>query len=430
MTDSSSFRRSILVLIMLSVVSIGVLFVFQTANNHRAQIEYRAFQIMTGIVERYGTEESFTPELWSSVIGFGVYNNLGRNLYRYGSAPTSIIDNKSESGVLTFSAHTVMMIRKFGFVPSIDRPRIMFGRRLRPMEGSDRVPFHGKVFERRRSPGHIRFANTVFIEINVAQFIRQSYIEIGVLIAVFLSLLAAVPLLFRYSEKIVQYRDREQRNLYLVQLGEAARTLAHEIKNPLGVIKVQCATLQRVLPEAYHKNIYVIGEETQRLVTMTDRLRGFLQNNSGNPRSISVAKIFDQYRERYGDALRIKPLEDSTLFVLVDPDFLVQMLDNLVVNAKEAILNGSSVPEMFCTVGDETASFSISDCGIGVLPEDKDHIFDLFFTKKSQGSGIGLALVKRLAELSGGTAGYRARQEGGSIFWITVPLAQKEDAPE
>ncbi|HHU36392.1 MAG TPA: HAMP domain-containing histidine kinase [Treponema sp.] len=427
MGNSLSFRRTIFVLIMIAVASIGVLFVFHTANNHRARIEYRAFQIMTGIVERYGTEESFTPELWSSLIGFGLYNNFGLTLYRFGSAPASILERNAEPGVLNLSEHTVTMIRKLGFVPSINGPSLKFRRKQSLNERTNRIFPHEQGIKKRTPPAHIRFASTVFIEVNVAQLIRQSYIEIGVLIAVFFSLLVAVPLLFRYSERIIQYRDREQRNLNLVQLGEAARTLAHEIKNPLGVIKVQCATLQRVLPEAFHKNIFVIGEETQRLVTMTDRLRGFLQNNSGNPQSISVPALFEQYGIRYGDALRIKPIENSSLVVLVDPDFLVQMLDNLIVNAKEAVLNGSSVPELFCTEGNETASFSILDCGTGVLPEDKNHIFDLFFTKKIQGSGIGLALVKRLAELSGGSTGYRSRKEGGSIFWITVPLAHKGD---
>ena len=74
--------------------------------------------------------------------------------------------------------------------------------------------------------------------------------------------------------------------------------------------------------------------------------------------------------------------------------------------------------------------FRVLDRGCGVPIEKRNQLFELFFTTKTQGTGIGLALVKRMAEMSGGTAGYRDRPGGGSEFWIQLPAEQKRNGDD
>ncbi|HOF86401.1 MAG TPA: HAMP domain-containing sensor histidine kinase [Treponemataceae bacterium] len=419
------FHRNVLFSVSMVIILLtGIGLVLQNGRTHRTKIENRAFQIMTGMVERYSRPEEFDPERWDHLVGFGLYDAAGIAVYRYGTAPEGLEESGDEAGMVSTTGNTVTMIRRTGVVPPIEGPGFMHGRRMVSPSSSE-----GRRRSRNTMPMHrphvqFRQIHSVFIELDAASLLRQAWLETGAIIMLFSALLITVPLFYRNSRRLARYREREQKNAYLVQLGEAARTLAHEIKNPLGVIKVQCATLERSLPEAFRKNLAVIGEETDRLAVLTDRLRDFLRSGEGNPERLSVRGILEQYRVRYGDSLTVADRPEPDVTVVTDPDFLTQMLDNLVRNARDALAETGGLPELDCVYNGSAVRFRVLDRGSGVAADRQEHLFELFYTTKAQGSGIGLALVKRLAEASGGTAGYRPRHGGGSEFWIELPAGQ------
>ncbi len=415
-------------LALLVIAATGVFLIQQNVRAHTTRLESKAVQIMAGVVERYGGERSFDPQQWDDLVGLGLYDAQGNPAYRFGTAPAQLAPEGLETGYFTVSGSSIAMIRRTGVVPGLDGPGFLRGRRP-PLQR--RIPGHAPgsmhTMPMHQGPVAMRHIQTIFMELNASSLQRQAFLQTSIVAALFIALMGTVVVVFRYSRRLSRYRDREQKNAYLVQLGEAARTLAHEIKNPLGVIRIQCATLERSLPGSYGQNLAIIREETDRLAALTDRLRDFLKNGTGSPQVIKLETLIKQVQERYGPSLSVHPGDVSGVCMVADPDHLVQMIDNLVSNALDASVDTAIPPEFSVSVERGLVHLALLDRGVGV-PEDKQaQLFELFFTTKTRGSGIGLALVKRLAESNGGTVGYRNRRGGGSEFWITIPARRCED---
>jgi two-component system sensor histidine kinase HydH len=177
----------------------------------------------------------------------------------------------------------------------------------------------------------------------------------------------------------------------------------------------------------------IIEEETDRLARLASRIRDFLSAGSANPELISVRNLFESLKDRYGDRINVHVADrlqgDNTGFVSVDPVRLDQMLDNVLANAFESMEEPETQPAGTLSTVDVSAELrrnrlivSIADRGKGISPADAKRVFDLFFTTKSSGSGIGLALTKRYAEASGGSIRFEPRQGGGSVFSIELPF--------
>ncbi len=415
-----------LVLALVFTTVTGVFLVEQNIRTHRTDMESRAFQIMTGVVERYGGGGSFDPQEWEDLVGLGLYDAQGNPVYRYGTAPALLPPDDLGPGYFSISGASITVIRKTGVVPGLDGPGFMRGRRL-PMHPRmpGRSPGLQGTMPMHHSPVHMRNVHTIFMELDATSLHRQAVTETGLIALSFAVFLGAVALVFRYSRKLASYREREQKNAYLVQLGEAARTLAHEIKNPLGVIRVQCATLERSLPESFGRNLGIIREETDRLAVLTERLRDFLRTGAGTPQMIGLTGLLEQFRERYGESLAVSPFPDPAVCVYADPGHVTQMLDNLISNAHDASPENVEHPELSVSVDHDMVRFRILDRGNGIPDDIRAQIFELFFTTKTQGSGLGLALVKRLAEMNNGSVGFRNRHGGGSEFWIALPARRR-----
>lgn len=409
-------------LALLLITGIGILLVDQNIRTHRSTMESKAFQIMAGVIERYGTGESFDPRQWDDLVGLGLYDMQGNPSYRYGTAPSVLVPDGLDTGYFSISGASITVIRRTGIVPGLDSPGFMHRRRP-PMQSRPaiRMPDIPRTMPMHRSSMHMRHIHIIFMELNAASLQRQSAIETGAIALFFAILLGAVVLVFRYSRKVSLYREREQKNSYLVQLGEAARTLAHEIKNPLGVIRVQCATLERSLPGSFKRNLAIIREETDRLASLTDRLRDFLKTGTVMPQLINLHALLEQFQTRYGQSLSVSLPSASDVCIYADPGHVTQIIDNLVSNAQDASPDNSAPPELSVSAARGMVRLRILDRGSGIAEELQPKLFELFFTTKTRGSGIGLALVKRLVEMNRGSVGYLNRPGGGSEFWIDLP---------
>ena len=114
-------------------------------------------------------------------------------------------------------------------------------------------------------------------------------------------------------------------------------------------------------------------------------------------------------------------------FVKADPQALERIMNNLVDNALKYSEKGSSI-EISTITEDLHVKVMVSDSGVGVSDEDKDHIFDRFYRTASarasdnKGSGLGLAIVKNLTNSLNGEVGVESKNDSGSIFWFTIPI--------
>lgn len=395
------------------IVFLAALFVRQEDARRRAGLDFEAYQVLAGVMDVWNAEESFDPSLWRGVNGFGIYGPTGYAVYIWGSAPRSLAGSGLETpaGEVSLVGESLRVIRRAGTAPG---DRGLMGRR--GMQGPGGMMPNGGMIG---SAG----SRLVYLDLDVSGRLRERnplLWLVWTLVAVFIALLALVAV---FSRKLAAFRERERETAHLVQLGEAARTLAHEIKNPLGVIRVQCATLSRTIPEERRKNLEVIEEETSRLARLTDRVRDFLNSSAGTPETRDAASYLAQCRLRWGDRISVPDApEAGGASVRIDPERLVQSLDNLIGNALEATPAEGQIPVLTFETKKGRAFFSVADRGSGIPEEHRSRLFTPFFTTKAKGSGIGLALSRRFVEQAGGTLVWEERPGGGSVFTIALPL--------
>lgn len=218
-------------------------------------------------------------------------------------------------------------------------------------------------------------------------------------------------------------------------LAEMASSLAHEIRNPLNLINLTADHLsQQFQPEAgerqqaYQDLISGLKTEVRQLNRMvTDFL------NIGRPvklkkNRVSCADFFDQIQRSIQHQLNSKEITLKfsglkDLWMMVDQEQMRLVFLNLFLNAIEAVPNSGSI----VVHGENRDSsgeifISVTDNGSGIPSEDLHRIFEPYFTKRQEGTGLGLALVKRIIEEHDGTIKAANASGGGARFEITLPM--------
>ena len=221
-----------------------------------------------------------------------------------------------------------------------------------------------------------------------------------------------------------RFRRRLDAQRQLVELGEAARTLTHEIKNPLSAIRLKTAILRRTAGGDATPDLQVIDDEVSRLAVLADRVSEFIRDPAGNRAPIDLGPLLDALTERH-PALQVQR-PDAPLTVRFDRERLRSVLDNLVLNAIESTVDSSPV-EVVAEATARNVTVRILDRGAGIAASQSERVFDPFFTTKPKGSGIGLAICRRFVQAAGGTLELRPRAGGGTEAVVT--LAQERPAP-
>lgn len=210
-------------------------------------------------------------------------------------------------------------------------------------------------------------------------------------------------------------------------IGEVASVIVHEIKNPLGIIKVSSNTLRRRIPDD-PKAVEILGFIEEEVNRMNDTITNFL--NFARPKHpIKRNYNIEEFRayltniklevEKDGHKLEIN-ISDDVKSLNVDPDHLKQMLLNLLLNAKEASPAGTNIV-VESKLTDDGVEISVLDSGKGISEEIGQKIFDPFFTTREHGTGLGLSVTKQLARSNGGDIKWKNNLNGGAMFIISFP---------
>lgn len=235
------------------------------------------------------------------------------------------------------------------------------------------------------------------------------------------------------AEQLGKLQDLEmelRRNDRLSALGQAAMVIAHEVRNPLGIIKTSTEVVRNraKLGETEAKMLGYVIDEVRRIETL---MREFLDFAQPRPlvrtrfplRNVidRVAAIAGPELARRGIELRIDDGSDGAE-ILGDADQLHQACLNLVLNAMDAMPAGGSI---FADLAadPETASLTIRDEGAGVPQAIRADIFNPFFTTKVKGTGLGLAKVQGVAVAHGGAARCEGEEGQGAVFVLALPRA-------
>ncbi len=222
-----------------------------------------------------------------------------------------------------------------------------------------------------------------------------------------------------YNNRKYRIKLDSQRNL--VNLGQAARTLTHEIKNPLSSINIQLAILRVKVDPSYKTNLEVIQSEVDRIKILTDKVSEFLHNPSGIPSEFELVDFVKDIISKFPN--KIELYSYSEFYVKMDKLRARSVFENLIKNAVESGKNPQV--EVIIKKGSKarTVEIDINDRGEGLPEGVKDKIYDPFFTTKTSGSGIGLSISRQFVRARGGNLNLYPREGGGTVAQVVLPLA-------
>ena len=223
-------------------------------------------------------------------------------------------------------------------------------------------------------------------------------------------------------EEELRKRDR------LTALGEAAMVIAHEVRNPLGIIKTSAEVVRKRahLGASEERLLGYVVDEVRRIERLIQDFLDFARPKTPVKSPIKLRMLADRIAalarieaQKHNVTLKIEELKDD-VEALGDVDQIHQAVLNLVLNALDSMPK-KGILKLVIDGSPTQASICVSDTGIGVSPDILDKIFDPFFTTKAKGTGLGLAKVQHVAEAHGGSASCVSSKGEGSIFTITLP---------
>ncbi len=218
----------------------------------------------------------------------------------------------------------------------------------------------------------------------------------------------------------------------LAALGRITAGVAHEVKNPLNSMRLWLENLKESLPAeadgAALQAVHVLDVEIDRLDAVVKRFLDFSRPMDVRLEPTQLADLLREVLEVAQPQLQKANVQVARLFpigipdVFVDRDLLKQAVLNLVLNAVEAMPNGGQLQLTLSRRG-EMAEITVGDTGKGIPQEDRQKVFQLFFTTRPGGSGIGLASTFRIVQLHNGSIDFTSEVGRGTTFRIELPLA-------
>ncbi len=256
-------------------------------------------------------------------------------------------------------------------------------------------------------------------------------------------------LAFQDLTEIQTLRDQAERAQRLAVLGQLATGLAHEIRNPLSSISgsVEMVREGNALSPEDRRLLGIVISEVERLDSLVTTMLqvGRPSQIETEPRDLrTIAR--DVVAVARGEATAVNRLQieetgpDEAIIVSVDADRMRQVVWNLVKNAVQVSPRGGTVEVRTGRDRSDQAYLEVADEGPGIGPAHRERLFDMFYSGRSHGVGLGLALVKQIVDQHGGRIEVLDRDGTGTCFRVTLPLAeepmratpraQKDDRPD
>lgn len=343
------------------------------------------------------------------ILGFGIYNASRYLVHGWGDTPETLPEKSQE---------------KLRSVHFLSGKTYEFTKILEPLGMRPRRP-PGPLMTDRPPPPMQPLGIQGFLYMRIKddqQADRLFFWDILVIIGP-LFWTAVLVIIGRLWYRNRQFQQTLRRNQELLQYTEAARTLSHEIKNPLSAILLQTALLKK-LPEGHTDEVRIIEEETRRISHLVERVRDFLKDPRGDPAEVDIHEIAASLRERFSTPISLTPGQSPGWMVRFDPSRLRSVLENLMKNACES---GPDPQPAVRLTKPKTGwiRMEITDSGPGLSPEALGKAFTPFFTQKTTGTGIGLSIARDFVTAAGGKLTLGNRIDGpGAVATVEIPLSR------
>ena len=225
---------------------------------------------------------------------------------------------------------------------------------------------------------------------------------------------------------------RAERQAYLKGLADG---LAHELKNPLSTLRMNLQLLgediaddDSILARRVRKRAEIIEMQTRRIQETLDE---FLRFARGEPLELTACNVNALLQELLDFTAAERPrsgirllteLRDGVGEIAADTNLLKQALLNIIINAQQAMPEGGELIIRTALRGD-AVEIQITDTGAGIPPEDRKRVFQIYFSTKEGGTGLGLATARRIVEQHDGSIRLYSAVGKGTNFVITLPVS-------
>ncbi len=241
----------------------------------------------------------------------------------------------------------------------------------------------------------------------------------------------------RMTGELSDQRERLVQAERVAAWRELARRLAHELKNPLFPLQITVENLERAKREHPGQFEEVFRESTATLLAELANLKAIIGRFSDfakmptpqfepvqlNDLVCAVLKLFDAQLAAAGNIRPEVHLDSNLPSIEADPEQLKRVLQNLLLNAMDAMPNGGTL-RLNTRQYNSTVILEVADTGQGLTKEECDRLFTPYYTTKHHGTGLGLAIVQSVVSDHGGTISVDSQPGRGATFRIELPVTQ------
>lgn len=234
--------------------------------------------------------------------------------------------------------------------------------------------------------------------------------------------------------------EQLQRKERLTAMGELASGVAHEIRNPLNAISTTIQQLDKDFEPAENKDEYhqlsrMIYKEVRRINETVHGFLRFAKPEPLQPSFFQLKELFEDLKSQYASIMdqhkiefQLNPKWNGEVFW--DRNKMQQVFMNLIQNATDAIEKNGKIAIGIEQEDHSRLRIKVADSGPGIPEQIRSRIFNLYFTTKAQGTGIGLAVVQQIIFEHGGTIAVQSEKQNGTIFNIIMPAKTQTSTHE
>lgn len=355
--------------------------------------------------------------------------NLGRQIRDSKEIFSALKDNvdqlmaKLQDGLMLFARDSRVVLVSAPVESFLGRPRAdLLGRTVQ--EVFDRDSLLGgallDAFEARRPLVEREFEAAGGKRVQVSlDFVQEKNSQIGAL------------LIMRDAESVRRLGDEIELSRRLSASGRLTRGVAHEVKNPINAIVLHLQLLRNKLahqePDT-RRHMDIIESEIRRLDRVVQTLVDFTRPRDLRLEEVDLRKVMEEVAllagpdaEQHGVTIE-RQMPEQRLPVKVDVDLMKQAILNVVLNGVQAMPQGGLLTISARREG-QTAVAEVSDQGGGIPKDMHDKIFELYFTTKKDGSGIGLAQTYQILQWHYGSVDFESVEGTGTTFFFQIPVS-------
>ncbi len=300
---------------------------------------------------------------------------------------------------------------------------------------------------------NITVEDTLMGVLEVTQDITDDYVQVlltqvaVVIMCLLSSIIMFILLLIIIRRAEIDLNLRIQKNLHLekelqsterlVSMGRVVASIAHEIRNPLGIIRSTAELLQKRVAGSADKGtqrlIEAMHDETLRLSQTVNDFLDYARPRQPKQDPVEINLIWKQIvafveSDFSRSGIVIEQRFDGRVWVLGDKDLLYRAFYNILVNGRQAMGSNGTL-DVHVTSRDAEAVIEVTDSGPGFDDDIINKLFEPFFTTKEGGTGLGLPIVSSIIRSHGGMVTLSNADEGGARVTVCLPLAPQSVTP-